>query len=76
MIIRANRDFPNPNFRVPEMSGSKNYGQISGVIFEDLIFLKPELPDPKIRVYPNAQPDAEHIRPGVIDNVFFNAIQT
>jgi hypothetical protein len=48
---------PNPNFQVPEMSVLDNLGRKSGVKSEYPNFGKPEKPDPKFWVYPNAQRD-------------------
>ena len=57
LLFRVFRVYPNPNpnFRVPELSGSSFFKQISGSNFENPKFLKPELPDPKFSGYPNAQ---------------------
>jgi len=54
-VFRANPN-PNPNFRVPEMSGIDFSKQISGSIFENPNFRKPEIPDPNFSGNPNAQP--------------------
>ena len=57
LLFRVFRVYPNPNpnFRVPELSGSSFFKQISGSNFENPKFLKPEIPDPKFSGYPNAQ---------------------
>ena len=46
---------PNPNFRVPELSGYSFFKQTSGSNFENTKFLKLELPDLKFSGYTNAQ---------------------
>ena len=53
--IRVNREYPNPNYRVPEIAGSVFSGLISGNNFHYLNFELPELPDPKKSGDPNAQ---------------------
>jgi hypothetical protein len=54
-VVRENPN-PNPNFRVPELSGSSFFRQISGSNFENPKFLKTELLNPKFSGYLNAHP--------------------
>ena len=54
--FRAYRVNPNPNFRVPEMSGIDFSEQISGSISENPNFRKPEITDPNFSGNPNAHP--------------------
>ena len=52
---RVVREYPNPNYWVPEISGSGFSGLNSGNVFHYPNFLWPELADPKKSGNPNAQ---------------------
>ena len=60
---RVYRVNPNPNFRVPEMSGIDFLEQISDSIFENSNFIKPEIPNPNFSVNPNAH---QYSSPGLL----------
>jgi hypothetical protein len=49
------QEYPNPNYQVPEISGSGISGLKSGNVFHYPNFLLPELPNPKNSGNPNAQ---------------------
>ena len=53
--IRVNREYPNPNYRVPEIAGSDFSGLIPGNNFHYPNFELAELPDPKKSGNSNAQ---------------------
>jgi hypothetical protein len=55
-IVGVVREYPNPKFRVPEVSGIEKPVVISGIDSQNPKFKKPELPDPKISGNPNAYP--------------------